>query len=151
MSSMRPPNRSPLQFLPVVLLLLGIAIHGYRILAHDVDPQRGSAFAMFSTVDIGATRRVLATVPGDPPTSLEIPAVLEEERSRLADAPSDEPARRLATLLSEMTWEKSGRTATVGDDVEFDHVRVQVVGFDVEGRTVSRRTVTDVTVERPDP
>jgi hypothetical protein len=142
----RPPSRSPIQFLPVALLVLGIAVHGVRIVAYDEDPQRGSAFAMFATADIGTTRRVLATVPGDTAVILDIPAALEERRARLADAPSDDSARRLATLLLALTWVVEGNTATVGDGATFDQVRVQVVGLDAKGRTVSRQVLTDVVV-----
>lgn len=53
-----------MRLVPVLLLVVGIALHGVRILAHDEDPQRGTAFATFATVDIGATRQVLITEPG---------------------------------------------------------------------------------------
>jgi hypothetical protein len=142
----RPPRRAPIQFLPVALLLLGIAVHGVRIEAYNEDPQRGSAFAMFSTVDIGTTRRVIATVPSDTAITLDIPDALEGQRARLADTPSDDSARRLANRLLDLTWKVDGHTATVGDGARFDQVRVQVVGLDADGRTVSRRVLTDVVV-----
>lgn len=146
---MRPPGRSPIQLLPVALLILVIAVHGVRIEAYDEDPQRGSAFAMFATVDIGVTRRVLATVPGDTAISLDIPDGLEDLRTQLADAPSDDSARRLAHRLLERTWEVEDQTATVGGTTMFDKVRVQVVGLDAEGRTVSRQVLADVVVGDP--
>ncbi len=146
---MRPPGRSPLQLLPVALLIAGIAVHGFRIEAYDEDPQRGSGFAMFATADVGSTRTVLATVPGDTSIVLDIPDALEEQRARLAETPADDSARRLATLLLERTWEVDGRTATVGGGAAFDRVRVRVVGLDAEGRTVSRRVFTDVVAENP--
>ena len=148
---MRPPRRSPIRLLPVALLILAIAVHGVRIGAYDADPQRGSAFAMFSTIDIGATRRVLATVPGATAIMLELPDSMDEQRERLVDAPSEGAARELATRLLEESWEVDGQRATVGDGDRFDRVRVQVVGLDPEGRTVSRRVLTDVTVEDPVP
>ena len=151
MRSMRLRSRSSLYFLPVALLLLGVAVHGVRIIVHDVDSQRGSAFAMFSTADIGATRRVVATAPGAPPFSLDIPESLSEVRGRLADAPSDELARELAAILRDRKWETDGRTATPGDETTFDQVRIQVVGLDVDGRTVSRQVFADVVVGSPDP
>lgn len=135
-----------MQLLPVALLVLAIAAHGIRIEAHDQDPQRGSAFAMFATIDIGATRRVLATVPGDAAISLEIPDAMKEASARVADAPSDDSARELAKLLLEQTWVVEGRTAMVGGDVEVDQVRVQVVGLEAEGRTLSRQVFADVVV-----
>lgn len=142
----RPPSGSPIRLLPVVLLILGIAVHGVRIEAYNEDPQRGSAFAMFATVDIGATRRVLVTVPDDTAIRLVIPDTMEELSTKLADAPSDDSARRLANLLLELTWELDGQTATVGEEARFDQLRVRVVGLDAQGRTMSRQVLTDVVV-----
>lgn len=143
------PGRSPIQLLPVALLILAIAVHGVRIEVYDEDPQRGSAFAMFATVDIGATRQVLATVPGDTTITLDIPDALEDLRTQLADAPSDGSARRLGRRLLEQSWEVEGDTASVGGGATFEQVRVQVVGLDAEGRTVSRQVLTDVVVGSP--
>lgn len=143
---MRSSGRSPIQFLPVALLLTGIAIHGVRIVAFDEDPQRGSAFAMFASVDIGATRAVRVTGPGDPPVILEVPDTLEDERQRLADRPTDASARRFGRLVLDQTWEVEGDAATVGGDATFTQVRVEVVGFSAEGRTVTTHVLTDVVV-----
>lgn len=131
------------------MLILVIAVHGTRIEVYDEDPQRGSAFAMFATVDIGATRRVLATVPGDTAITLEIPDDLEGLRTQLADAPSHDSARTLANRLLERTWEVDGQSATVEGDATFEQVRVRVVGLEAEGRTLSRRVLTDVVVGDP--
>ena len=144
---MRPScSRSSTRLLPVGLLILLIAIHGFRIQAYNEDPQGGSAFAMFSTVDIGATRRVLATVPGDTPIVLDIPDTVETARARLVDIPTDDSARRVATELLQLAWEVDENTATVGNGVKFEQVRVRVVGLDVEGSIVSRQVLTDVVV-----
>lgn len=101
---------------------------------------------MFATVDIGATRRVLTTVPGDTAIVLTIPDDLGELRTQLRSSPSDDSARRLADLLLELTWEVDGHTATVGGGATFDEVRVQVVGLAAEGRTLSRQVLIDVVV-----
>lgn len=143
---MRTHAQSPIQFLPVALLLTGIAIHGVRIVAFDEDPQRGSAFAMFASVDIGATREVRVSEPGDPPVILEIPGSLEEQRKRLADAPTDASAREFARLILDLTWEVDHGTATAGGDATFDQVRVEVIGFSAAGRTMTARVLTDVAV-----
>lgn len=143
---MRVRGQSPIQFLPVALLLTGIAIHGVRVVAFDEDPQRGSAFAMFASVDIGATREVRVSEPGDPPVILDIPDTLEEERQRLADSPTDASARNFAALVLDLTWEVDHDTATVGGDATFDQVRVEVVGFDAAGRTITTHVLTDVLV-----
>ncbi len=145
---MRPASRSALRWLPLVLLSLGIAVHGFRVIAHHEDPQRGTAFAMFATIDIGANRRVVATSPGDPAIVLDIPGSLEAATQRLADTPNEAAARRLASQLLALTWTVEGHTATAGGAVAFDQVRVQVVGLGAEGRTVSRMVVTDVVVEQ---
>ena len=132
------------------MLLVGIAVHGYRIEAHDEDPQRGSAFAMFATVDIGATRRVVATAPGDEPIALQIPGELDDERAALADAPSDQAARQFADLLRSLTWDVEGRAATVGGGTTLDTVRVEVVALDADGRTLSTRVLADGVVGTAD-
>ena len=132
--------------MPVALLVLGIAVHGVRIEAFHEDPQRGTAFAMFATVDIGANRRVVATAPGDPTIVLALPDTLGATSERLTDSPSDDSARELAERLLEQTWEVDDDTATIGGDTTFDQVRVQVVGPDADGRTVSRQVFTDVVV-----
>ena len=147
--SRRRARQVVLRLLPVALLLAGIAFHGIKILAFDDDPQRGSAFAMFASVDIGATRRVLATTTDGTVVDLEIPSTLAEQSLRLADSPSDESARELAAKLVELTWKVTGRTAVVGAGVKFEHVRVQVVGLEAEGRTIVRQVLTDV-VTGPD-
>lgn len=145
---MRSHGWPPIRFLPVGLLLIGIAIHGVRIVAFDEDPQRGSAFAMFASIDLGATREVRVTRPGDPPLILEIPDSLEEQRKRLADAPTDVSARRFATLVLGLTWKVTNNAAAEGGDAIFDQVRVEVVGFDAEGKTLTTRVLTDVVVNR---
>ena len=131
-------------WLPVGLLLAAIVVQGVRIEQYNADPQRGSAFAMFSTVDIGATRRVIATAPGDPTIRLEIPAHLEKMRLRLRDVPSEEVTRKLAILLLESRWEVEGDTATVGGVEAFDEVRVEVVGLEADGGVLSRQIFADV-------
>ena len=143
---MRWPGRSPLRFLPVALLILGITVHGARIVTYDEDPQRGTAFAMFATVDVGSTRRVIATAPGDPAVTIVIPADMEEQRDGLADRPTEGAARGFAAQLLERSWEVSDRTARVGQGAVLDQVRVQVVGLDADGRTLSRQVLTDVIV-----
>lgn len=146
---MRLLDRPAARFLPVGLLVLGIAVQGVRIVALQDDPQRGTAFAMFATVDIGTNRRVVATVPGDPEIRLEIPAALDERKNRLADTPTDAAASELAGLLLDQTWTIEGETATArggsaGDDV--DAVRVQVVGLEADGRTITRQVLADEVV-----
>jgi len=145
---MRLHGRSPIQFLPVALLLTAIAIHGVRIVAFDEDPQRGSAFAMFASVDIGATREVRVSVPADRQIIVEIPDGLEGDRSSLADAPTDAAARSFGRLVLDLTWQVDGDAATVGGDATFDQVRVEVVGFYAVGRTVSTHVLTNVLVSR---
>ena len=146
---MRLLDRPAARFVPVGLLVLGIAVQGVRIVTLHDDPQRGTAFAMFATVDIGTNRRVVATVPGDPVIRLEIPAALEERTKRLADTPTDDAASELAAMLLDQTWTIEGGTATaddgsVGDEV--DAVRVQVVGLEADGRTITRQLLADEVV-----
>lgn len=144
---MRSPGRYVVQALPVALLLTGISVHGALIVDRDEDPQRGSAFAMFGTVDIGATRRVRATTPGEPAVVLTIPAELEDLRVGLVDSPTDDSARRFAERLLRLEWQVSGAAATVGDGVTFDTVRVEVLGLDADGRTFSRQVLADAVAE----
>ena len=141
---MRLSDTKALVWLPVGLLLAAIVVHAVRIEQYDADPQRGSAFAMFSTVDIAATRRVIATVPGDPTIRLEIPAHLEKVGLRLRDAPSEDVTRELAILLLESRWEVEGDTAKAGGTEAFDEVRVEVVGLESDGRVLSRQIFSDV-------
>ncbi len=145
---MPTPRQRFFRVLPVALLLVAITVHGLRIELRGEDPQRGSAFAMFSTVDIGATRRVIATV-GDGAIVLEIPETLHDARERLVDAPSADAANRLGAQLLELSWQVDGDTAAVGDDVTFDVARVRVIGLDADGWTLSSQTIADVVVRRP--
>ena len=139
------PRRSLAPLLPVALLLLVIAFHGFQIVAHEDDPQRGGAFAMFATVDVGATRKVVATTQ-DGAVALDIPASLDERHAALLDLPSQDSATRFASLLRGLTWDVSDGVATEGGAVTLDNVRLQVVGLDAEGRTIVRQVLVDVVV-----
>jgi hypothetical protein len=121
-----------LRWLPVALLAVGIAVSGLRIVAHDDDPQRSTAFAMFARVDIAANRRVLVT---SGKSAVEIPTHLLEERRELQVVPTDDEAREFADLL-------------LADDPDLDAVRVQVVGLDTDGTTIVRQELADVDVAR---
>jgi hypothetical protein len=125
-----------LRWLPTALLVGGIAVSGFRIVAYDDDPQRSTAFAMFATVDIAANRRVLVTVPDKPTVLLEIPDDLQDERRQLQVVPTEEEARHFAALLQDA-------------DPELTDVRVQVVGPDTDGRTITRHVLVDIV--RPGP
>ena len=100
---------------------------------------------MFATVDIGATRRVIATTQ-DGAVTLEIPASLDATSNDLTDRPSEDAAAELASMLLDDRWDVQGAVASAGGTDALDEIRVQVVGFDTEGRTVSRQVVADVTV-----
>lgn len=121
-------GRSAGRLLPLGLLLVGIAVHGVRIETTGEDPQSGSAFAMFATIDVTATRRVLVAGPDLRP--LELPDALTEQAARLADAPSVAGAQRLADALRAHTR---------------DEVHVTVVGLDADGWTMTRRTLAAAT------
>ncbi len=138
---------SPASALPVALLLSVIAFHGYQVIALEDDPQRGGAFAMFATVDIGATRKVLATA-GDGAVIIEIPASLDARHAALLDRPSEHAARDLAAILRDSTWSvENGRAIESGrGGVPFETVRLEVVGFVADGRTIGRQVLVDVTV-----
>jgi len=102
---------------------------------------------MFATVDIGATRRVIATAPAETAITLAIPNELSQVRERVLDAPTDGSARMLATQLLERSWLVEGDTAVVGDGVSFEQLQVQVVGLEAEGRTLYRQVLADVVVD----
>lgn len=144
-SPVRHPRRSLATPLPVVLLLFVIAFHGFQIVAHEDDPQRSGAFAMFATVDVGATRKVVATAE-DGAVAIDIPASLDERHAALLDLPSEDSARRFASLLRGLTWGVSDGVATEGGAATLDDVRLQVVGLDAEGRTMVRQVLVDVVV-----
>ena len=78
--------RSPAMLVPAGLLLCSIAVHGFQIVAHEDDPQRSGAFAMFSTIDIGATRKVLATA-AEGTVVLDLPTSLNDRATALLDHP----------------------------------------------------------------
>lgn len=138
-------TRSPAALVPVALLLCSIAVHGFQIVAREDDPQRSGAFAMFATVDVGATRKVVATTE-DGSVTLDIPASLDERHAALLDLPSEDSARRFASLLYGLTWDVSDGVATEGGTVTLDDVRLQVVGLDTEGRSYVRQVLVDVVV-----
>lgn len=128
-----------LRVLPLALLVTGIGVHGFRIIAHHEDAQRGTTFAMFATVDIGATRRVEASGTGpDGPVDLEMPSALEPQRQALADSPSQDRANQFATLLAAQAWSIGRDGASVGGNVSLAHVDVRVVGLRATGRSLSR-------------
>jgi hypothetical protein len=134
--------------LPVLLLVGLILFHGYRVIALEDDPQRGGAFAMFATIDIGATRTVIAT-SDDGEVLLELPASLDQQRTTLLDRPTAEAATDLAESVLELAWtvEDGRATASDANGVQLDQVRLQVVGFVADGRTISRHVMTEVVVE----
>jgi len=138
-------TRSPLTALPVVLLLSVIAFHGFRVVAENDDPQRGGAFAMFSTIDIGATRKVVATAE-DGAVLLELPGSLDDERAALLDRPTEEATTRFAEAVLDLRWTvEDGRASATPRGLQtFDSIRVLVVGFDADGRTISRQVLADV-------
>jgi hypothetical protein len=138
-------TRPAARFIPLLALVSLIAFHGFQIVTHEDDPQRSGAFAMFATVDIGSTRRVLATVPGES-VSVEIPADLDELRGELLDRPSAETARNLAGLLLGKQWQVRDGKAVAGDGEVLGGVRIRVVGLDARGRTIRAVVLTDVTV-----
>jgi hypothetical protein len=144
---MAPWPRSLLRFLAPALLVLAITVHGARIVAQDASPQAGSAFAMFATMDVAGTRRVVATTAaagGEPAVALSIPEDLTQQRARLVRAPSEEAAARLAEDLLARRWMIADDTAEVdADGVHLDQVRVAVVGLEREGRVLTRRLITE--------
>jgi hypothetical protein len=148
---MQGGHQSFLRWLALALLLAGIVLHGIQVVAHDEDPQRGSAFAMFATVDIGATRRVLATVPEEPGLILEIPDELRDESGELADSPDSDAARSLAEELLELSWTIDDDKATEGGPRTFDAVRLQLVRLEVDGRKLSSEVLVDEEVTAAQP
>lgn len=145
-SSTSPWSRSAA--IPVLLLVGLILFHGYRVIALEDDPQRGGAFAMFATIDIGATRTVIAS-SDDGEVLLELPASLDDDRAALLDRPTTAAATDLAESVLELEWTVDSGRATESDaqGVRLDQVRLQVVGFVADGRTITRRVMTDVVVE----
>ena len=139
---------SPLTALPIALLLGLITFHGYQVVAHEDDPQRGGAFAMFATIDIGATRKVIAKAE-DGSVILDLPASLDAERADLLDRPTQAAARRFADVVLALRWtvEDGRATATPDGTRSFASIQVQVVGFDADARTISRDVLVDVDVE----
>src|SRR5690606_8633447 len=131
--NMRHSGRTFLRYLPVTLLLLGIMVHAVQIEVLDEDPQRGSAFAMFATVDVGASRRVVATSPGASTLRLWVPEGLREHRGTRAEPPSDTTARQLAAELLSRRWDVEGDAASAGSGDMLEGVRVEVVGLHATG------------------
>ena len=106
---------SPLTVLPTALLLGLIAFHGYQVVVHEDDPQRGGAFAMFATIDIGATRKVIATSE-DGAVILDLPASLDAERAALLDRPTEAATRRFADSVLDLQWTvEDGRARATPD------------------------------------
>ena len=139
---------SPLTVLPTALLLGLIAFHGYQVVVHEDDPQRGGAFAMFATIDIGATRKVIATSE-DGAVILDLPASLDAERAALLDRPTEAATKRFADSVLDLQWTvEDGRARATPDGTRsFASIQVQVVGFDADARTISRDVLVDVDVE----
>ncbi|PKH44113.1 hypothetical protein CXG46_00680 [Nocardioides alpinus] len=130
---------------PVALLLCSIAVHGFQIVAHEDDPQRSGAFAMFSTIDIGATRKIVVTAQ-DGAVLLELPESMGQQGLSLLDRPSEKAATSFVSELTELTWTVADGVATEGGSETFDGLRLQVVGLGNEGRTLHRTVLVDVVV-----
>jgi hypothetical protein len=138
-----------LSWLPVAILLGLIAFHGTKIVTLDDDPQRSGAFAMFATVDVGATRRIIATAAtGDEQVRVHVPESLEKVSDELADTPSASSARELASALLDLEWRVQDGTASEGGSIRFDEIQVEVVGLRADGRTLRRYTLADGAAER---
>jgi hypothetical protein len=142
---MRPgtTRRTLAMVVPVGLLVGSIVGHGYAIVAHEDDPQRSGAFAMFATVDIGATRMVIADA-ADGTVRLDMPDSLDHRTADLVDHPSEQTARALAAALLDRGWTVEDDEATEGGSTTFDDVRVRVVGLDADGRTLVRQVLVEV-------
>lgn len=137
--------RSLAMLVPAGLLLCSIAVHGFQIVAHDDDPQRSGAFAMFATVEVGAIRKILATAE-DGSVVLDLPPALQQRATTLLDRPSEDAATRLASELRKLNWSVSDGRATAGGTDTFAGVRIQVVGLEAEGRSFVRQVLVDVAV-----
>lgn len=146
----RRSTPAPLLALPVALLLTSIGYHGYQVVAHEDDPQRGGAFAMFATIDIGATRKVLVTTDGGA-VQVELPDSLDERVGALLDRPTEDAAGDLAADLLDLTWTVEDGRATVAADggTRLDDVRLQVVGFEADGHAITRHELAEVSVDAP--
>jgi len=140
-----------LRFLPLAILLVGIGVHGALVVTLDDDPQRGSAFAMFSTIDFGSTRRVVSVAPGVTPISLEVPEDLGPMEHRLGERPTLARAEVLGARLLDRTWTVTGDNAVEGGPTTFSRVQVTVIGLDADGRSVTRQVLITADVSEDGP
>lgn len=100
---------------------------------------------MFSTIDIGATRKIVVTTK-DGSVLLELPESMSQQGLSLLDRPSDMAATRFVSELTELTWTVADGVATEGGAETFDGLRLQVVGLGSVGRTLHRTVLVDVVV-----
>lgn len=127
-----------LTWLPVALLLVGIAAQAIAMQTINADPQAGSGFSMFSTADFAGSRQVVATGSIDGTTvSIDVPSSLSEGVAQLKQEPTDGAVVKLAETLAAMRWTIDGDRAVSGDDVQLDRVDVAVFGLRADGRSLS--------------
>jgi hypothetical protein len=139
-------GRALISWFPVTLLLVGITAHGSQIVLNKEDPQRGSAFAMFASVDIGATRRVFVTVPSNDSLQLVIPENFQDTASQLADSPTESNAQAFAEYFLGSLWDDDGELSPETGSRPSE-VRVRVIGLDASGTTLGQQVVADVVVQ----
>ncbi|MDH3729503.1 MAG: hypothetical protein OES13_00055 [Acidimicrobiia bacterium] len=133
-----PARRALISWLPVGVLVAFVAVQIFLMTTVSADPQSGSGFAMFSTVDILSTRRIVATgIVFDEPITFDIPDDLQEQAMRLRSQPTTARATQLARELAERQWDP----VVEGAFARPTSVEVTVWGITAEGRTLSSRAM----------
>lgn len=90
-----------LRSVPVALLLLMAAYHGYLRHAHDLSPWLGAGFGMFSTTDSVSARQIVVYGLDENGFRREIPVpdTLSEQARRTLALPSPTMLQRLAQRI----------------------------------------------------
>ncbi len=132
------PVRRILYWLPIALLLLMAANHGYLRFIHNLSPWLGAGFGMFSTTDSVSARQAVVYRLDENGFGREIPVPedLGEQARRALALPSPAVLRR---LLERIHGYRLGATCLSLPDCVFPAYRIEVWRADYDPETLLPR------------
>jgi len=134
------------RLLPVGVLLIAIAAQAVLMQTVNADPQGGSGFAMFSSVDFDGSRVINAwALVDDQAFRLELPSDLTTTDD-ITITPTNRRAQQLADELASLSWDLSDpELAVSGGDQQLDAVTVTIRGLTADGQTLGSKVLAQAT------
>lgn len=142
----RVPSQRGLQWLrllPVLVLVAAIGTQAFLMLTINADPQSGSGFTMFSSVDFAGSRAVAAhtTAPDGSVIVLHLPPSANDAVDQLLITPTNGLAQDLAQDLATQSWTLDSGLGTSGGDQELQSITVLVRGLKADGRELTAQVL----------